>query len=128
MAEKRAYKSERRRRIICFRAFAALKSIPINESVDKEFTTEMSPMQIRRDAIMKLCEAGLKDREAWIKAGYRLPEFDRDKVRENTRKAPRWIHFGVGNIFRAFQANVMKVSWIPVFWRPRALITKLSRS
>ena len=65
-------------------------------------------MQIRRDAIMKLCEAGLKDREAWIKAGYRLPEFDRDKVRENTRKAPRWIHFGVGNIFRAFQANVMQ--------------------
>ncbi|MBP3359566.1 MAG: mannitol dehydrogenase family protein [Clostridia bacterium] len=55
---------------------------------------------------MKLTREGLKDREKWIAAGYSLPEFDREKVMENTKKAPEWIHFGVGNIFRAYQCNL----------------------
>ncbi len=57
---------------------------------------------------MKLSEAGLKDRAAWEEKGYRLPKFDREAVTANTHKAPFWIHFGAGNIFRAFQANVMQ--------------------
>ena len=57
---------------------------------------------------MKLSEAGLKDRAAWEEKGYRLPQFDREAVTANTHKAPFWIHFGAGNIFRAFQANVMQ--------------------
>ena len=57
---------------------------------------------------MILNEAGLKDREKWEAAGYHLPQFDREKVTEETKKAPFWIHFGAGNIFRAFQANVMQ--------------------
>ena len=40
--------------------------------------------------------------------GYALPKFDRTAVTENTKKNPRWIHFGAGNIFRAFQANVVQ--------------------
>lgn len=55
---------------------------------------------------MKLNEQGLKDREAWKAAGYKLPEYDREKVKENTKENPFWIHFGAGNIFRAFQARV----------------------
>ena len=54
---------------------------------------------------MELNLAGLKNREEWEAAGYRLPEYDIASVTERTRTAPRWIHFGAGNIFRAFQAN-----------------------
>ena len=58
---------------------------------------------------MKLTLDGIrKDRAAFEAAGYRLPAFDYDTVAENTRKRPVWIHFGAGNIFRAFQANVMQ--------------------
>lgn len=58
---------------------------------------------------MKLTlESIKKDKEAFLKAGYKLPEFDYEKVLENTGKAPKWLHFGAGNIFRAFQANVLQ--------------------
>ncbi len=57
---------------------------------------------------MKLDNAGLKDREAWLAAGYRLPEYDREAVTKATKENPFWIHFGAGNIFRAFQANVVQ--------------------
>ena len=46
------------------------------------------------------------DRDAFLAAGYHLPEFDYDTVHKNTVEHPHWIHFGSGNIFRAFQANV----------------------
>jgi len=44
------------------------------------------------------------NRSEWEKAGYELPRFNRDKVRENTMKNPVWLHFGAGNIFRGFPA------------------------
>lgn len=53
-----------------------------------------------------LNEKGLQNKADWENAGYKLPSFDRAKVKEETRKNPQWIHFGAGNIFRAFQANV----------------------
>lgn len=55
---------------------------------------------------MKLNEAGLKNRAAWEEKGYQLPEYDRDEMIRNTKDNPFWVHFGAGNIFRAFQANV----------------------
>ena len=48
------------------------------------------------------------DKEAFEKAGFRLPEFDYVKVKKNTYERPTWIHFGAGNIFRAFQADLME--------------------
>ena len=57
---------------------------------------------------MRLDQNGMKDRAAWEKAGYCLPQYDREKVSEATRENPFWIHFGAGNIFRAFQANVVQ--------------------
>ena len=57
---------------------------------------------------MKLTLEDLKDRKVWEEAGFKLPEFDLEEVRENTRKNPNWIHFGAGNIFRAFLANVQQ--------------------
>ena len=57
---------------------------------------------------MKLNEAGLQNKQPWINAGYQLPKFDREAVKKKTLESPAWIHFGAGNIFRAFQANVMQ--------------------
>lgn len=58
---------------------------------------------------MKLTLEGIKkDRDAFLAAGYRLPAFDYSQVAENTKKRPVWIHFGAGNIFKAFQANVLQ--------------------
>ncbi|WP_026526855.1 mannitol dehydrogenase family protein [Butyrivibrio sp. VCD2006] len=56
--------------------------------------------------MLKLTNEGLKDRAAWEEKGYKLPLYDREKVAANTKENPAWIHFGAGNIFRAFQANV----------------------
>jgi len=57
---------------------------------------------------MKLNNKSLKTKEFWEEAGFELPKFDRIAVEENTKKAPKWIHFGAGNIFRAFPANVQQ--------------------
>ena len=58
---------------------------------------------------MKLTLEGIRnDRAAFEAAGYKLPTFDYEAVKENTHNRPVWIHFGAGNIFRAFQANVMQ--------------------
>ena len=57
---------------------------------------------------MRLDKKGLEERGAWEKAGYMLPEFDREAVAAKTKENPFWIHFGAGNIFRAFQANVVQ--------------------
>lgn len=58
---------------------------------------------------MKLTLEGIKkDRTAYETADYKLPAFDYEAVKENTVQRPVWIHFGAGNIFRAFQSNVMQ--------------------
>ena len=57
---------------------------------------------------MILSKAGLEHKAEWEAAGYALPKYDREAVMKNTKEAPFWIHFGAGNIFRAFQANVMQ--------------------
>lgn len=57
---------------------------------------------------MRLNEEGLKNRKEWEEAGYRLPQFEKNRVQEVTRERPFWIHFGAGNIFRAFQAKAVQ--------------------
>ncbi len=57
---------------------------------------------------MKLNRTGMNDKKAWSEKGYALPLYDRNAVEEKTKSAPYWIHFGAGNIFRAFQANVVQ--------------------
>ena len=51
---------------------------------------------------MKLTLEGLKNKQDWEAAGIGLPSYDIEKVAEETRKAPVWVHFGAGNIFRIF--------------------------
>ena len=57
---------------------------------------------------MKLNNKGLENKNAWEAAGYALPQYDREAVAARTKQNPFWIHFGAGNIFRAFQANVVQ--------------------
>ena len=57
---------------------------------------------------MELSNVGLQNRAEWEAKGYNLPQFDREAVTANTKENPFWIHFGAGNIFRAFQANDMQ--------------------
>ena len=58
---------------------------------------------------MKLTEitkGGFKAAE-WESKGYELPKFDITAVRRKTHDAPTWVHFGGGNIFRAFPAAIL---------------------
>ena len=41
----------------------------------------------------------------WAQKGYDLPKFDVQRVRA---AAPRWVHFGAGNIFRSFIASAQQ--------------------
>lgn len=57
---------------------------------------------------MKLNKQGLNNESGWKAAGYSLPRYNREKVTEATKENPFWIHFGAGNLFRAYQANVVQ--------------------
>ncbi len=58
---------------------------------------------------MKLTDILKKDFDAseWEAKGYQLPKFDRAEVARKTHDAPTWVHFGGGNIFRAFPAAIL---------------------
>ena len=43
----------------------------------------------------------------WEAKGYQLPKFDIAAVRQKTHDNPTWVHFGGGNIFRAFPAAIL---------------------
>lgn len=55
---------------------------------------------------MRLDIASVKSDNTWKEKGFFIPSYDRDKMVEETVAAPEWVHFGAGNIFRAFQANL----------------------
>lgn len=44
----------------------------------------------------------------WEAKGYELPKFDIATVRKKTHDNPTWVHFGGGNIFRAFPAAILE--------------------
>ncbi len=43
----------------------------------------------------------------WEAKGYELPKFDIQAVAKKTHDEPTWVHFGGGNIFRAFPASIL---------------------
>ncbi len=55
---------------------------------------------------MKLTLEGLKAVDQWKAAGVCLPPYDVAAVSEATKKAPVWVHFGIGNIFRIFIGGI----------------------
>ena len=58
---------------------------------------------------MKLTDilSGQFDAKEWEAKGYQLPKFDREAVVRKTYEEPTWVHFGGGNIFRAFPAAIL---------------------
>lgn len=57
---------------------------------------------------MKLTEINDEiTRKEFLNKGYQLPQYDRMKIRKATHEEPTWVHFGTGNIFRAFPAAVI---------------------
>ncbi|SNS16870.1 Mannitol dehydrogenase Rossmann domain-containing protein [Anaerovirgula multivorans] len=57
---------------------------------------------------MKLNLKNLNDGKVWQNSEFKLPKFNIEQVKANTKANPIWIHFGAGNIFRAFIANVQQ--------------------
>ncbi len=55
---------------------------------------------------MKLNLESIKDKAQWEKSGIALPKYDVEQIAKNTLERPTWVHFGAGNIFRAFIARI----------------------
>ena len=55
---------------------------------------------------MRLTLEGIRDRKAWEDLGIALPSYDVEKTARETKKAPVWVHFGAGNIFRIFIGGI----------------------
>ena len=56
--------------------------------------------------IMKLDSNSYKEKKQWEEKGYQLGDYSRDEMIERTLENPSWVHFGAGNIFRAFHENL----------------------
>lgn len=54
------------------------------------------------------------DKTEWESKGYQLPSFDIAAVAKKTHDEPTWLHFGAGNIFRAFPAAILNLSLIHI--------------
>ncbi len=55
---------------------------------------------------MELTWSGVEKKEEWKQADIMLPGYDIKAVAEATKKAPVWVHFGIGNIFRIFLGGI----------------------
>ena len=58
---------------------------------------------------MKLTDilSGSFEAAEWERKGYEVPRFDIQAIRKKTAEKPTWVHFGGGNIFRAFPAAIL---------------------
>jgi fructuronate reductase len=54
--------------------------------------------------MLRLCYDSLSDPGAWKAAGINTPRYDPGAVAKKTIQNPIWVHFGAGNIFRAYVA------------------------
>lgn len=57
---------------------------------------------------MKISLQGIAEQRQWEEKGYSLPKYDMQKVTRATKENPFWIHFGAGNLFRAFHAVLVQ--------------------
>ncbi len=80
----------------------------LNINSESTFLGNETQRQAEGETMLKLNEEGLKNRQAWQEKGYILPAFDREAMIRETKKNPVWVHFGAGNIFRAFQCAAVQ--------------------
>lgn len=55
---------------------------------------------------MRLTREGIKERKSFEDKGIILPNYDVESVSKKALQAPRWVHFGIGNIFRVFIGGI----------------------
>lgn len=58
---------------------------------------------------MKLTYDGIQgpeNKKAWEAAGIQLPGYDVEQVSQKAKEEPKWVHFGIGNIFRIFIGGI----------------------
>lgn len=55
---------------------------------------------------MILSKEGISNRSEWILKGYHMPDYDRELMIQRTKQNPYWVHFGAGNISKAYQADI----------------------
>ena len=55
---------------------------------------------------MELTLTGIRNPEPWQKAGIGLPTYDVPAAQKKAVEAPKWVHFGIGNIFRVFIGGI----------------------
>lgn len=58
---------------------------------------------------MKLCIDELNNIKNSLTEKVKTPIYDIKKIKENTEKTPKWLHFGAGNIFRAYIGKIDQV-------------------
>ena len=58
---------------------------------------------------MELTISGLKKRGDWESADIKLPGYDVEAAAKAAKKNPRWVHFGIGNIFRIFLGGIADI-------------------
>lgn len=58
--------------------------------------------------MLKLNKESLLLKNSWEQVGVQLPSFDLENLAQVTATKPSWIHFGAGNIFRGFMANLQQ--------------------
>ena len=56
--------------------------------------------------VMKLTREGIKEQQLWEKRKIILPGYDVEAAARKAIQAPRWVHFGIGNIFRVFIGGI----------------------
>ena len=49
---------------------------------------------------------GLKNKESWKNIGVKIPTYNIEAHYRKTKETPRWVHFGIGNIFRIFIGSI----------------------
>lgn len=55
---------------------------------------------------MEISLQGILDKRQWEEKGYHLPQYDIAQMARATIENPFWVHFGAGNLFRAFHAVI----------------------
>ena len=55
---------------------------------------------------MKLTLTGIENSVPWRAAGIQMPTYDVPAAQKKAVEAPKWVHFGIGNIFRVFIGGI----------------------